>query len=115
MRHHTIDYIEFVVRDMAESQRFFGQAFGWTFTDYAPTYAGIQGPDGEQGGLTVGEPRLGGPLIVLYSDEIEATLAAVERAGGTVTKPIFEFPGGRRFEFTDPNGYALAVWGPPTA
>jgi predicted enzyme related to lactoylglutathione lyase len=27
-----------------------------------------------------------------------------------MAKPIFAFPGGRRFHFLDPNGNELAVW-----
>jgi predicted enzyme related to lactoylglutathione lyase len=35
----------------------------------------------------------------------------VESAGGTIARPIFSFPGGRRFHFVDPAGNELAVWG----
>ena len=49
-RHHAIDYIEFGVTEMAETQRFYSAAFGWTFTDYGPTYAGIVGDGKEMGG-----------------------------------------------------------------
>ena len=52
----------------------------------------------------------GGPLVVLYGDDLAAIVAEVEAAGGTIVKPVFEFPGGRRFHFTDPDGYELAVW-----
>ena len=48
--------------------------------------------------------------MVLYSTALEDSLAQVEQAGGHITKPIFAFPGGRRFQFTDPDGYELAVW-----
>ncbi|MEM1416024.1 MAG: VOC family protein [Myxococcota bacterium] len=109
-RHHTIDYLEITVRDMEASKRFYAGAFGWAFTDYAPTYAGIQGEVREQGGLSVGEPTPGGPLIVLYSDDLDATLAAVEAHGGAIETPPFDFPGGRRFHFRDPSGNVLAVW-----
>lgn len=109
-RHHTIDYIEFTVRDMAEAQSFFAAALGWTFTDYGPTYAGIQGEGREMGGITVGQPAAGGPLVVLYSDDLEATMAAIREAGGAIVKEPFGFPGGRRFHFTDPTGNELAVW-----
>ena len=109
--HHAIDYVELTVRDLAEAKRFYAEAFGWTFTDYGPSYAGIQGPDREVGGLEEGEPRgAGGPLVILYSDSLEASLAAVEAAGGTVSTPPFGFPGGRRFHFRDPSGTELAVW-----
>ena len=36
--------------------------------------------------------------------------AAVVKAGGRVTVPIFDFPGGRRFHFADPSGNELAIW-----
>ena len=111
--HHAIDYIEFTVRDLAAAKLFYAAAFGWRFTDYGPEYAGIQGPDGEVGGLwQAPEMRLGGPLVVLYSTDLEASLAAVRSAGGTIAKEPFAFPGGRRFQFLDPSGNELAVWTP---
>lgn len=110
--HHTIDYIEFAVTDMAESKRFYTAAFGWEFTDYGPEYAGIRKGDGEAGGFRLQSeaPAGGGPLVILYSRDLEATLAGVRGAGGRVTTEPFAFPGGRRFHFADPNGYELAVW-----
>ena len=111
--HHAIDYIEFTVRDLDEAKRFYTDAFGWAFTDYGPTYAGIQraGGDGEAGGMEQSDTlRPGGPLVILYSDDLEASAAAVEAAGGTISTPPFGFPGGRRFHFTDPSGNELAVW-----
>ena len=109
---HTIDYVEFSVRDLAEAKRFYADAFGWRFTDYGPTYAGIQGrePGREVGGFEqTDDVRTGGPLVVLASDDLEASLAAVEAAGGAVSTPPFAFPGGRRFHFRDPSGNELAV------
>jgi len=109
--HHALDYVEFTVHDLAEAKRFYTAAFGWAFTDYGPSYAGIQGADREVGGLAEAEtPRTGGPLVILYSDDLEASLRAVEAAGGTVSTPPFAFPGGRRFHFRDPSGNELAVW-----
>lgn len=106
-----IDYIEFNVADIARSKAFYGSAFGWTFTDYGPQYCEFQ--DGRlTGGFTTTAPvrAQGGPLIILFADELEEILARVGAAGGTVVQPIFDFPGGRRFHFTDPDGYELAVW-----
>jgi predicted enzyme related to lactoylglutathione lyase len=108
--HHAIDYIEITVPDVAAAKAFYTGAFGWAFTDYGPEYAGIQGQGREQGGICKGDVRPGGPLIVLYSTDLDATLRAVEVAGGSITKPPFEFPGGRRFHFSDPGGNELAVW-----
>lgn len=110
--HHGIDYIEFTSTDLDATKRFYGAAFGWTFTDYGPGYIGIRKPGGgEWGGFALGEAvHPGGPLVVLWSDDLEATLTAVRSADGRITKETFSFPGGRRFEFQDPCGNALAVW-----
>ncbi len=114
--HHAIDYIEFKVRNMKEAQAFYRAAFGWSFTDYAPTYAGIQGKDREVGGFEeTDEVVPGGPLVILYSEDLEATHAAVKDAGGTIIQEPFGFPGGRRFHFTDPSGNELAVWTPESS
>jgi len=109
--HHGIDYIEFVVTDMDESKRFYSAAFGWEFNDYGPEYAGIRKEGGEAGGLRLDSAAsTGGPLVILYSNALNATLTRVRDAGGKITKEPFEFPGGRRFQFQDPTGNELAVW-----
>ena len=110
--HHGIDYIEISATDLDAARTFYAAAFGWTFTAYGPAYLGIQKPDGgEYGGLCLAdEVQKGGPLVILYSDDLDVTLASVRKAGGSIVKPTFEFPGGRRFHFTDPSGNELAVW-----
>lgn len=109
--HHEIDYIEFTVRDIAAAKRFYAAAFGWEFTDYGSGYAGIKGPDREVGGFRqAAEVIRGGPLVILYSTDLAASLQAVWSAGGTVVQEPFSFPGGRRFHFLDPSGNELAVW-----
>lgn len=114
--HPGIDYIEISVTDIEAAKAFYGGAFGWSFNDYAPGYCGFvdhSRGDVEAGGFArVEEVTGGGPLIVIYSVALEASLAAVQSNGGVVTKDIFEFPGGRRFELTDPFGNRLAVWTP---
>ncbi len=109
--HHGINYIEFTVTDMVESQRFYGAAFDWKFTDYGPDYAGIQGGTGEVGGFRLDTSvTTGGPLVILYSVDLEQTVTMVREAGGEIIKEPFSFPGGRRFHFRDPSGNELAVW-----
>ncbi|QRM45186.1 VOC family protein [Rhizobium sp. BG4] len=105
-----IDYIEFNVADIAASKAFYGAAFGWSFTDYGPEYCEFGDGRLTGGFTTMGKPQPGGPLVILYADDLEASLTAVERAGGKIVKPITAFPGGRRFHFGDPDGYELAVW-----
>lgn len=112
--HHAIDYIEISVTDMAAAKAFYGAAFGWTFNEYGPDYAGIRRGQGEQGGLRkVDTVRPGGPLVILFSEDLDATLLAVRHAGGAIVTEPFDFPGGRRFHFADPAGNELAVWALP--
>ena len=104
-----IDNIEFAVSDIARSRAFYGKAFGWTFTDYGPAYCEFS--DGRMtGGLAKGTPNPGGPLVMLYADDLAETQRSLEDAGAKIVKPVFAFPGGRRFHFQDPDGYELAVW-----
>jgi len=104
-----IDYVEFDVTDIERAKAFYGAAFGWTFTDYGPAYCEFR--DGRlSGGFAVGQPRPGGPLVIVYADDLEAAQHRLERAGARISRPIFAFPGGRRFHFVDPDGYELAVW-----
>lgn len=110
--HHHIDYVEITVPDLAAAKAFYAAAFGWEFTDYGTGYAGIRtGPGREVGGLAAGPaPATGGPLVLLWSDDLDATADAVRAAGGAVVNGPYEFPGGRRFHFTDPGGTELGVW-----
>lgn len=112
--HEKINYVEFPARDIEKTKRFFSNVFGWTFTDYGPEYAAFAKEAGLDGGFfksdLVASSDNGGALIVFYSKDLEGTQAKIEAAGGAVIKPIFEFPGGRRFHFADPNGNEYAVW-----
>lgn len=105
-----IDNIEFAVEDIARARDFYGKAFGWTFTDYGPSYCEFT--DGRlTGGFAKGGPVTpGGPLVILYADDLEGMQRRLEDLGAPIVKPIFSFPGGRRFHFTDLEGYELAVW-----
>ena len=109
--HHTIDYIEIAVTDLDAAKAFYSAAFGWALNDYGPDYAGIQGEGKEVGGLRRdSETRPGGPLVIVYSEDLEGSAEAIAAAGGRIVEPIYEFPGGRRFHFADPAGNELAVW-----
>lgn len=111
--HEQINYVEFPTRDLAATQAFFTEVFGWQFEDYGPDYSAFSGA-GLDGGFfradMASQTANGAALIVFYSEDLEATQAKVEAAGGNVIKPIFSFPGGRRFQFTEPSGNEFAVW-----
>ena len=107
-----IDYVEFPGGDLAATKGFYAKAFGWTFTDYGPDYAAMN--EGLDGGFygAIDEPDqvVAKPLVILYAHDLEAMQAKVIAAGGTITRPIFSFPGGRRFHFQDPGGNELGVF-----
>lgn len=104
-----IDYIEMPATDIAATKRFYTGAFGWTFTDYGPEYTSFA--DGRlSGGFRKAGTVTNGALIVIYAVDLAKAEASVRKAGGKIVKPVFSFPGGRRFHFADPNGNELAVW-----
>ncbi len=105
-----IDYVEFPTTDIEETKKFYSEVFGWEFTDYGPHYTSFT--DGRMaGGFSVTtEVPAGGPLVVLYSTNLPEIEDRITEGGGRIVKDIFEFPGGRRFHFTDPGGNELAVW-----
>ena len=113
-QHEKMNYVEFPAKDLAGTKAFFESVFGWSFTDYGPEYTAFenQGLDGGffQADLASSTEK-GAALIVFYSEQLEATLAKVEKAGGSILRPIYSFPGGRRFHFTEPSGNEFAVWG----
>ena len=105
-----IDYIEFATGDVAAAKKFYTAAFAWQFTDYGPDYTSFT--DGRlNGGFFTAPvaPSKTNPMVVLFAAKLEDAEARVKKAGGKIVKPSFEFPGGRRFEFTDPTGLMLAV------
>ena len=104
-----IDYVELPSATAHELTRaFYAKAFGWDFTDYGPTYAATTNGTTDLG--LQGAAALAAPLPVVRVDDLEAAFDAVTKAGGVIAKPIFSFPGGRRFHFIDPSGSELAVW-----
>ena len=106
-----IGYVELPSATAHELTRaFYSKAFGWNFADYGPTYAATTNGTTDVG--LQGDPTdaLSAPLPVIRVDDLEAAFNAVSKAGGVIAKPIFSFPGGRRFQFIDPSGSELAVW-----
>ena len=106
-----IDYIELPSATAHELTRaFYSKAFGFSFTDFGPDYSATTTGDVDVGLNGQPQEALAAPLPVIRVDDLEAAFEAVTKAGGTIAKPIFAFPGGRRFHFIDPSGSELAAW-----
>ena len=112
-RHNKINYIEFAACDLEKTKNFFNRVFGWEFTDYGPEYTAYEGRGFDCGFFKSdlsSSAENGGALPVFFSENLEETERKIKNAGGSIVKEIFSFPGGRRFQFTEPSGYELGVW-----
>jgi predicted enzyme related to lactoylglutathione lyase/uncharacterized protein YecT (DUF1311 family) len=110
MNDNHINYIEFKAPDLEAIKKFYNESFGWSFTDWGPDYVSFE-ESGVAGGFEkVDTEIMNGVLVILYHSNLQKILENITAAGGKIVKPIFSFPGGRRFHFTDPAGNELAVW-----
>jgi uncharacterized protein len=105
-----LDYVELPTHDLARSHDFYEKAFGWTLASYGPTYSATTTGDVDIGLQADRSDATRAPLPIIQVRDLEVALAAVQRAGGQISKPIFSFPGGQRFHFRDPSGNELAAW-----
>jgi uncharacterized protein len=103
-----LNYVELPVRDVPAAKTFYEQVFGWSLTQFAPTYAATISGDTDIGLQGDESEATTAPLPVIEVEDLEAALAAVTGAGAQIVRPIFAFPGGRRFQFLDPSGNELA-------
>jgi len=115
MDHEKINYLEFAAKDLDSTKSFFKNVFNWQFTDYGPEYTAFGKADaGIDGGFYLASDTstqaTGGALTVFFSQDLEKTMESVRNNGGVINKPVFEFPGGRRFHFLEPSGNEFAVW-----
>ena len=112
-QHEKINYIELPAINIEKAKLFFQTVFNWSFVDYGPEYTAFSN-QGLDGGFYKSDKFSstdnGSVLMIFYSNNLEHTQSKIKAAGGTIIKSIFEFPGGRRFHFTDPNKNEYAVW-----
>lgn len=113
MSHEKINYVELPANDFAATKTFFGDVFGWTFEAWGDEYLAFHNA-GLDGGFYRSELKSttasGATLVVFYSERLEETLAKIKNAGAEIVLETFDFPGGRRFHFSDPNGNEYSVW-----
>jgi predicted enzyme related to lactoylglutathione lyase len=105
-----LNYVELPAGNIAASRAFFQAAFGWSLAEYGPDYAATVGQGCDLGLHGDVNEAVSAPLAVIEVDDLEGALKAVEGAGGTIVRPVFAFPGGRRFHFREPSGNEMAVY-----
>lgn len=103
-----LNYVELPAHDLAASKDFYSKVFGFTLRDFGSAYAATIAEETNIG--LAGHDAPAAPLPVIAVEDLEAVFDAVQNAGCIITKPIFSFPGGRRFHFRDPSGNELAAW-----
>ena len=109
-------HIEIPTADLEKSKEFYGEVFGWKFTDVdmgGHTYSLYDtGGGGIGGGLwnpPEGIPRQ--PINYIDVEEIEPIVAAAEQRGGKVLLPMQEIPNTGWFSLLqDPAGNVLGIW-----
>lgn len=111
---NRIDYVEIPVTDLPRARTFLEAMFGWEFQEWGDEYFSFN--DGRlDGGLRKADDAAlaSGVLLVFYSDDLERDVEKVQALGGSISREIFSFPGGRRFHFIDPVGNEYAIWSAP--
>ncbi len=104
-----LNYIEFPSASREATSAFFRAAFGWSMISYGPDYDALDGA-GVDGGVDHSSGRVAATMAVVETDDLDAAEARVLAAGGVITRPQYDFPGGRRFHFREPGGNELAVY-----
>lgn len=111
--HEKLNYVELPAKDLVSTKVFFQRAFDWQFTDYGPEYIAFD-CQGLEGGFfkspLCASADKGSALLIFFSTDLDATASKITQAGGVINKPVFSFPGGRRFHFIEPSGNEFAVW-----
>lgn len=112
MAKFTIDYFEVPSADGQRTRSFFENAFGWNYLSYGPDYTEIR-EAGVLGGINSDSAdRPVAPVIGIRTDDIAAAEVAILAAGGTITRPPYAYPGGKRMFFREPGGVELLVYQP---
>ena len=117
--HGTFHWNELMTRDVEKSKAFFGATLGWTF-DEMPMPMGFNYTLAKSGDTIVGgmmpmqgEQFEGHPerwVSYIEVDNVDARVAKVEAAGGTVLSPGFDVEGvGRIAIIQDASGVMIGL------
>jgi catechol 2,3-dioxygenase-like lactoylglutathione lyase family enzyme len=118
IRTYGLTHINLAVRDVERSLRFYGEMFG--VEEYGRTGALVHGrtpgchdvitfdPQAPGAGESAGIPHFGFRLI--SPGDIDAAVAAVAHAGGTLLRRGEFSPGYPYAYVADPDGYEVEIW-----
>lgn len=115
-------HFEIPYDDGDRARAFYGEAFGWdlqswpegeyTLVTTGPTgESGATEPGFINGGMMRREAPFGSPVIVIAVDDIDASMATVERLGGTTVvakQPVGDM--GWAAYFKDPDGNLMGLF-----
>jgi uncharacterized protein len=108
-----IVHLEFRSFDFARASAFYAKVFAWrTEQNASSTYMKLDAEEGPSAGWVRAEvSQAPGPLAYVVVEDLAATLADVEAAGGRVLVPKLPFAGGGEIAlFADPDGNVVAIW-----
>jgi predicted enzyme related to lactoylglutathione lyase len=116
----TPNWIDLSTSDQGAAKEFYGELFGWTFDDQQMpdgVYSMALKANGLVGAISTLPPELAAqnaPAMwntYLAVDDVDATMARVDAAGGkTVMAPFDVMDAGRMAFIIDPTGAPLALW-----
>lgn len=117
MTSHNIVHIEIPLKDTKEAAEFYGKLFGWKIEEMADMDYIMFDTDNGLGG---GFPKIDGEMyrgndaiFYIQSDDVEATLSEIEKAGGQTLLGKTEIPGMGWFAFfADPSGNRVGLYQP---
>jgi predicted enzyme related to lactoylglutathione lyase len=109
---HPIIHAEIRSADPDAARAFYGELFGWTYSDGAfPGYTFVE--PAFEGALpsAIGPTQGGTPTTLFFVgvEDVDATLAEAERLGGRTIQPAQQVPGVTFGVFADPQGQIIGV------
>jgi predicted enzyme related to lactoylglutathione lyase len=111
-----IGWFQIGVPDMTAAQRFYGDLFGWTFTEDSPQYHIVATPVEEsiKGGIwNTGGEVPNHAIFCVEVEDVADTVRRTEAAGGKVIVPVTTGKDGLVFaDVLDPFGNHFGVYSP---
>ncbi|QXJ20761.1 VOC family protein [Actinomadura graeca] len=115
---NTVTWFQVDTDAPAEARRFYGDVFGWQFTidpdEDGYDLIGYPGDDVPKGGIfhqsDASENRA---MFFVLVEDVDATCAQTEKAGGKIALPPVDAANGLRFAYLeDPSGNRFGIFKP---